>query len=311
MNDLSLPNASTLSSLSLPPAGRRLLVLFNPMAGRRHGGRFRHVLHLLAEQGCQVTVQTTTGPGHAQGLAASAQRQDYDVVVAAGGDGTINEIVNGLTADAPPLALIPMGTANVLAHELGVPLDAAAVAKLIAEGTPRFIRPGRVNGHAFVQMAGFGIDAHVVANVNRRLKRLTGKGAYVWQSMVEMMRSPYVPFEVVCDRRAIEAYSGIVSRGRFYGGRFVAARDADNTRDSFEVTLFTRPGRAWATLFSAALMTGQFHRCPGVLQLAARVIDVSAPHGQPVQVDGELAEPVPAHFELAPELIAVVAPVRV
>ena len=159
-------------------------------------------------------------------------------------------------------------------------------------------------------MAGFGIDAHVVANVNRRLKRITGKGAYVWQSMVEMMRSPYAPFEVVCDGRAIQAYSGIVSRGRFYGGRFVAARNADNTRDSFEVTLFTRPGQAWATLFSTALVTGQFHRCPGVLQLAARVIEVQAPQGEPVQLDGELGAPIPARFELAPTPLAVVAPTR-
>ncbi len=310
MNDLSLPNALASSPLILPRDKRRLLVLFNPMAGRRHGGRFRSVLHRLAEQGCQVTLQTTTGPGHAEGLAAAARRDQYDIVVAAGGDGTINEIVNGLTQDAPPLALIPMGTANVLAHELGVPLQPAAVADLIATGAARLIRPGRVNGRAFVQMAGFGIDAHVVANVNRRLKRITGKGAYVWQSMVEMMRSPYAPFEVVCDGRAIQAYSGIVSRGRFYGGRFVAARNADNTRDSFEVTLFTRPGQAWATLFSTALVTGQFHRCPGVLQLAARVIEVQAPQGEPVQLDGELGAPIPVRFELAPTPLAVVAPTR-
>jgi len=303
-----LPNAVA-GAESLPATPRRrLLVLFNPVAGRRHGNRFRYVLHLLAEQDCQLTVQTTTGPGYAESLAAAAHRDHYDAVVAAGGDGTINEIVNGLGPEAPPLALIPMGTANVLAHELGVPRHAAGVAGLIATGAAHSIPTGRVNGRLLVQMAGFGIDAHVVANVDRRLKRIAGKGAYVWQSAVEMLRSRYPAFAVDCDGRAITAWSGIVSRGRFYGGRFVAAPAADNKREDFQVTLFTRPGIAWAALYSAALLGGQFHRCPGVLQLAARTVTVSGPAGEPMQADGERAAPLPARFDLAPRPLVVVAP---
>lgn len=307
--DISLLESAS-SRPVLPGDRRRVLVLFNPVAGRRHGGRFRAVLHALAESGCQVTVQTTTGPGHAASLAGMAQRERYDVVVAAGGDGTINEVVNGLPSDAPPLAIIPMGTANVLAAELGIHARPTVAADLIAHGAARLVRPGLVNGRVFLQMAGFGIDAQVVAHVNRRLKRLTGKGAYVWQSLVEMTRSPYAPFAVACDGQAMSAYSCIVSRGRFYGGRFVAARGADNARDSFAVTLFTRPGRHWAALYSAALIAGQFHRCPGVVQLSARLVEVLQPEGEPVQADGELAARLPAVFTLAPEPLAVIAPPR-
>ena len=154
--------------------GRRLLVIRNPAAGSR-GGRFAATLDRLTGLGCRIEVRETGARGDAERFAQ--EPGDRDLVVAAGGDGTINEVANGLVAGASglPLAILPLGTANVLAGEIGLGLDPGAVARTIARGAPRRISLGRVTGaqaggggaaRLFFQMAGVGFDAHAVAGVN-------------------------------------------------------------------------------------------------------------------------------------------------
>ena len=157
---------------------RRVLVIRNPTAGGSTRPRFGRVLEHLARFGATVTVRETTCRGDAEQIAASASSDTFDVV-AAGGDGTINEVANGLAGKDLPLAIVPLGTANVLAVEIGMPLRARRIARAIACGDVRSVHVGMVNGRRFLMMAGVGFDAHVVANVNPRLKRAFGKLAYV------------------------------------------------------------------------------------------------------------------------------------
>ncbi len=134
--------------------------------------------------GLRADPDETTRPGDAEKTANLLQAADFDVVVAAGGDGTINEVANGLikaTGAVPPLAIIPLGTANVLAEEIGLRGQPAAIAKAIACGDRITVHLGLANGRHFIMMAGVGFDAHVVANVDLALKRRTGKIAYAWR----------------------------------------------------------------------------------------------------------------------------------
>ena len=134
-------------------ARRDLLIIRNPAAGQRRAGLYARTLAALEGRGCRVTVRDTTGPGGpgaAEALAREAATGEFEAVVVAGGDGTVNEAVNGLAGAATPLGLIPLGTANVLAAEIGWPASPTAIAEALAAGLVRPVRIGRANGRAFM-----------------------------------------------------------------------------------------------------------------------------------------------------------------
>src|SRR5580692_5205822 len=159
---------------------RRVLIILNPDAGRvaarrRHLGR---VVAALNRRGCAVEIREAARAGDAEHLARTAEPA-FDVIVAAGGDGTIAAVVNGVAAAPRPIAILPLGTANVLAAEIGLPRGAAALAQVIAEAPASFVWPGQIGGRLFLTSAGGGFDADVVAAVDRGLKRRGGKLAFV------------------------------------------------------------------------------------------------------------------------------------
>ena len=166
-------------------SGTRILVIYNPVSGRRNKARLDRVLTRLCEAGAQVTVRETGGPGDAETYAREAG--NFDVVAVAGGDGTVNEALNGLgtlggktpRGKTPALAFIPLGTANILAHELGLPRSAWGLAETILVGERKVVRPGRANGRLFLLMVAAGFDARVVAGVDTGTKRVLGAAAYV------------------------------------------------------------------------------------------------------------------------------------
>ena len=116
--------------IAVPP--RRILVVFNPAAGRARRARFEHVMTALRAHGCVVTLKETTAPRHAESIARDSSAMDFDIIAAAGGDGTINEVVNGLVGKNMPVGLIPLGTANVLAREIGLRLTPKEIAHALA-----------------------------------------------------------------------------------------------------------------------------------------------------------------------------------
>ena len=172
-------------------APKALLLIVNPTAGRRRRGLVEAVAAGVRRDGWSVDIVETKAAGDARQLAATCDGRRYGVIAVAGGDGTINEVINGLAGrgdDAPAVGIVPLGTANVLAHELGIGFSAAAVARTMVAGRPLLVQPGEaVNGagaRCFSLMAGAGFDAKVVAGVSAPLKRRLGRGAYVWRSMV-------------------------------------------------------------------------------------------------------------------------------
>jgi diacylglycerol kinase (ATP) len=167
-------------------ASKALLLIVNPTAGRRRRGLVDAVASRVRAEGWTVDVVETQAAGDARRLAETCDASRYGVIAVAGGDGTINEVINGLAgrgADAPAVGIVPLGTANVLAHELGLGFSAAAVARTMIAGRPVLMRPGEaVNGagaRCFSLMAGAGFDAKVVAGVSAPLKRRLGRAAYV------------------------------------------------------------------------------------------------------------------------------------
>ena len=294
---------------------RRLLVIFNPMAGGRRGRRRRYeaVLARLRAAGCEITVRETTHRGDAEAFASRLTREDCDLLVVAGGDGTINEVVNGLGANrdggaALPLGIIPLGTANVLAIESGLGLSPLAVAEALLAGEIRPISLGEANGRRFLLMAGAGFDAHVVAGVDGGLKRWLGKGAYVWETLRQFRAYPFPRFKLVIDGEETAAYSVIAANARHYGGRFVIAGQAALEAPSLEVCLFDKGGRWQAMLYAGALTLGLLPRMASVRTLRCRQLAISGPAEDPVQGDGDIVASLPAQIRVLPDALSLVFP---
>jgi diacylglycerol kinase (ATP) len=268
-----------------------MVIVFNPVAGRRRAHLLWRVLDVLVANGVRLELIETCRAGHAEVLALEAVKRGEPMVVAAGGDGTIAEVANGLMGTDARLGVIPLGTANVLAHELGLPFSPKAVAAALAFGRTTTLWPGVASStqgnRLFVQMLGVGFDAHVVRRVSFPMKKLFGKGAYVLRSMAELTRYSYPPIRLRLDEVETQAASVIVSKGRLYGGRFHLTTDAMPGEPGFTVVLFDRGGPAAALMYGAALPLNLLGWAPGVRRVRANRVDFIGNEPVPAQADGD------------------------
>ncbi|HXP97233.1 MAG TPA: diacylglycerol kinase family protein [Telmatospirillum sp.] len=290
---------------------RRVLVIYNPSAGQWRRRRLKATLRDLETLGCHLSLHETTRPGDAEATAIDLSSADYDVVVAAGGDGTINEVANGLikaSGPIPPLAIIPLGTANVLAQEIGLRGQPSAIARAIADGERQIVHLGKANGRHFIMMAGVGFDAHVVANVDLALKRRTGKAAYVLETLIQALRYGFPACKVTIDGKVFEARSVVICNGKHYGGPFVAAPEASLGTAAFEVCLLERGGWAHVLRYGMALVMGRLSALPDVRILSGHQIHIDGQNGLPVQGDGDIIATLPVEITVAAETLALIVP---
>ncbi|HEY3916982.1 MAG TPA: diacylglycerol kinase family protein [Stellaceae bacterium] len=294
-------------------AVRRILAIYNPTAGRRARGKFERFGAALARLGAKVTIAETNAPLHARDLAENADPARFDAVAVAGGDGTINEAVNGVARSGLPLAILPLGTANVLANELGLPRAPEALAEIAALAPPRAIVPAEIvtaernEPWRFLLMAGVGFDAEVVAHLNLRLKRLLGKGAYALGSLAQLTRPERQCFLARLDGRETSPASLVVARAHFYGGRYVLAPEARLDRPELHTVLFPAKSRLAALRYMAGVVTGTLARQCDVEVRRAATIELSGPEGAPVQIDGDVRAHLPASIRLAAAPLAIIA----
>jgi YegS/Rv2252/BmrU family lipid kinase len=290
---------------------RRVLVIYNPAAGQWRRRRLQATLDELEELGCLITLHKTTHRGDAEAKAQSLTLEDCDVVVAAGGDGTINEVANGLinaSGEVPPLAIIPLGTANVLAQEIGLRGQPTAIAEAIAKGPLMQAHLGHANGRHFIMMAGVGFDAHVVSNVDLALKRTTGKLAYVIETLAQALHYGFPACHVTIDGRSFQACSVVVCNGRHYGGPFIAAPHADLTQPTFEVCLLEKGGWLHVLRYGLALTMGRLHSLPDVRIESGRSIRIEGDVGLPVQADGDIIAELPVEIGVSEKTLTLVIP---
>jgi diacylglycerol kinase (ATP) len=287
---------------------RRILVIYNPAAGSARRARLDAIVDRATALGCTVRLAETTAPGHAEILARETGAADIDVIAAAGGDGTVNEVINGLKGKGLTLAVIPLGTANVLADEIGLDRSPDAIARTLATGTPRAIRVGLANGRRFVMMAGAGFDANVVASVSLALKKRVGPLAYVWQAGVVGFMGKLKPCTVTIDGVRHVSGSAVACNGRRYGGPFVAAPKASLSDDSLQVVLMR--GRNWFSFFryGLGLMVGKVGAWWDVDIITGREITIEGIDGQPVQADGDIITRLPTRISVDPEPVMLVYP---
>lgn len=273
-------------------AALKVLVVYNPTAG---GGREKVLQRLVAAlvaKEAAVEVYRTTSAGDAT-KHLRARDDQGDVVVAVGGDGTTNEVINGL-ADGVPLAVMATGTANVLAKELSLPHSPEKVADLVVNAKPLNIWPGVLNGRRFLMWVGVGYDSWVVNSTDLALKRTIGKGAYMVSMFAQIARYGSMRYPMTVDGKAYECYSAIIANARYYGGSFVLSRRANIARPSLQALLFLKPGRWTLIKYMLALVFGKMESMEGVVSVAAQRIDIPDVDAELLQTDGDAAGALPA-----------------
>lgn len=291
-----------------------MLVIFNPAAGAGRRRRLSRAIDWLCREGLPPDVAETRAPGDARLIAADAAASGRRIIVAAGGDGTIAEVAAGIAGSAATLGILPFGTANVLAWELGLPSAPEEAAAVLAGGQRRLVWPGIITDEAggqrlFVQMAGAGFDAAVVRDLDLGLKRRLGRAAYVIQAMRAVARHPFTPIEAVIDGTPHRATSVIVTKGRLYAGRHLLAPAARPRSPGFQVALFAGTGPASIVLAGLALPLGLLPRLPGLSIRPASRISLAGT-GVALQADGDPSGTLPVRIEDAPVALPVLMPAR-
>jgi YegS/Rv2252/BmrU family lipid kinase len=301
-------------SSGVTPARPRFAVIFNPVAGSPQRRRaLALAVRTLRKAGCRVKLRATTAAGDAARSAAIiAMAGTFDAILVAGGDGTLSETAHGLaTSDAarlPALAFLPLGTANVMAHEIGLPTDPAKAAAVAARLRTIEMKLAQANGRHFLLMAGAGFDAHVVRNVKSAVKKRWGKLAYVAEMVRQLGMFPFGRYRVTIDGVEHDAASVVASRGRLYGGRFVLAPAADLSAPALQVCLFHKGGRGGVLLYAIALGLGLLPRAPGFEIVTGKRVTVGGIDGEPVQADGDSIASLPLEIAMTDKSLRLVVP---
>lgn len=284
------------------------VIIGNPNSGRAgNKGYLERYADILRSGGLNVEVLNTEHPNHATELAALSGDR---LVVAAGGDGTVNEVINGLSRDAT-LGILPLGTANVLARELGLPRNAGQACRRILHGERSRIDLGIATDsegseRRFACMAGIGFDASVVRTVTPRLKRYLRVLAFPLMAVKVLMQGNLPPVHVIHDDTIYVTQFAIVANGHYYGGDFRVAHPDSLTSSSLETILVERV----SVLLRPDILGRILAREPlnrSMRSFAAKELRARAPGAEvPVQLDGEVWGRLPMSFHVEPAALQVV-----
>lgn len=313
------------SQAATPPKSlplKNAILVSNPLAGIRSARRSSHIhkaVAILRSAGIAADLQFTSGPGDGKQIANAAVKQGCELVIACGGDGTINEIINGLAPSQVPLAILPGGTANIVAKELGLPGGIVKAARGLPSWRPCRVALGRASWQEsgstlqryFMAVAGVGFDARIISQLDVAMKLRMGVVAYVWEAVRQVFQYGFPPFRCEIDGSTVSVTFAVVQRSSRYAGWLRLARPHSIHQPDFSCCLFAGASPKRYFRYALGILT-QTHR---------RLIDVYSPAGssvrclsgqskQPIyfEVDGELTGKIPVTFEIVPDALTILAP---
>src|ERR1700722_6233466 len=310
----------------MPQEIKDALLIYNPTSGRKRHARFQeieHAVRILKEAGIIAELAPTTGPGAAIRIARQAVDQRRGMVIACGGDGTINEIINGLAGSQVPMALLPAGTANILAKELGIPWDIPHASRLIAGGVVRRIALGLATstngnhspelpsgGRYFLLVGGAGPDGAIVNGVSHDFKKGAGILAYWYEGLRQLFQYDFPELLVSSDGQKRRATIVVVGRAAHYGGPFKITTGASLFEDSFELLTNSERSRLAYLVCLPALWMGKLRKMDGIdaWKATETICEPASAADVWAQVDGEPIGALPLKFRIVPDALSIVVP---
>ncbi len=308
------------------------ILIYNPVAGRRPARRKREVheaANVLRQAGLEIELAPTQRPAMAHELAQAAVANGVDLVLACGGDGTINEVINGLAPSTVPLGILPGGTANIVARELRIPIHPVRAARQLLRWTPRRIALGRARweesaeaaaGHRplqqsrcrlYISVAGIGYDAHIVYKLSPWMKTHLGVTGYVLEALRQLVLYDFPKFACLLDGLERQGTFAVIHRTRLYAGWLHLAPTAGLFQPRFAVCSFPSRSRLRYLLYALGVLLRQHTRMSGVsLDQCTEVLSAPGEIANTIrfELDGELTGAIPAKFEIVPDALTLLVP---
>jgi YegS/Rv2252/BmrU family lipid kinase len=289
----------------------RLSIIANPISGGgRAFKRIKRLIEVWPYAGWEVELLPTRCAEHAGVLARELLGRPPDLVVVCGGDGTFSDVVSSVPEPPFPVALIPAGTANVLARELGLPLDPIQSLEIALKRAVKHVDLGVLQGRKqqrFLLMAGIGFDAYVVSKVRPRKRRL-GMAAFYFATVRALLSYHFPEFHVIVQEEVLDATSCIIANTRNYGGGLVLTPSADMGDGLFDVLILQ--GEPRIVHFRLLLLSwlGKSNVDPRIQYRRLQSLRIEGPRGVWVQADGELVGTLPLDVTLSHASYPLVVP---
>jgi diacylglycerol kinase (ATP) len=290
----------------------KLTIIANPIAGR--GRAYRSLQKYVREwphKDWAVEVLPTRGPNHAGLLARDLVAHPPDLLAVCGGDGTMNEIATAVPEPPFPVSLLPAGTANVLARELGLPLDPIRALQIALRGKARKMDLGSLgpgSRRRFLFVAGIGFDAYAVFRARPGLKSKLGIVAYVVAILECLQKYSFPEFHISTRGRTFTATSCLACNSRRYGGGLLFCPDADMWDGQFDLLILEGRRRLALAAFLLLAWLQRPMKSDWIHRLRTDALRIEAAEGVYVQVDGELAGSLPLDISLTPSAFPLIIP---
>lgn len=293
---------------------QRIKVIHNPVAGSAKRNKLRIALQVLRKHASKVKVSPTKYAGHGvkradKALNRKPDKKPYDIICAAGGDGTIAEVVNGMRGSDSPLLVLPLGTANVFARELGLGTNVKKISSMVETLKAKTVYPGLMGDKRFIMMLSVGIDSLAVSSLEVSLKRRIGAAAYVVAALKAVKRMKTLDLLVTVDAQdSYDCSTCIITNGRLYGGPFVISPNARLEDPEFHIVMMKNKG-FWSSLkYGLALVTGRLPYLKDVIITKGKKVRIESPNAIPVQADGDYVGMLPVDLEIDDQPLVVLAP---
>jgi YegS/Rv2252/BmrU family lipid kinase len=289
-----------------------IILIGNPAAKSMSDAKIERARRFLEQKDYRVELLLTKQRGEAGQLANDAAKRAPFVIIAAGGDGTFNEVANGLAGSETPMAILPLGTTNVLAKELGIPDTVEGALEVARNNAPKSISLGRIDivrgaspvSRYFILMAGIGFDGEAVFGINEAFKKLSGKGAYFLSGIKTFLRFGPDQLGVTIDGKTSAAYSVIIGNASKYGGNFRVTPDAWLADPFLRVCLFKSGKRLDTLRYILGIVTGSHLKFGDVEYLQATDIEIKG--SAHIQIDGDYLGLTPAKISIVPNALRLV-----
>lgn len=286
----------------------KTFLFINPLAGSYARKRINTVITRLKNAGLSPTIFSATTPAEIYSCCRQInENAEAPLVIVAGGDGTFNAVVNGLQPGNVTLAVLPMGTSNVLAAELGIKSVKSGIKRII-KGKTRPLSVGLLHleqgSHRFVLMAGIGLDGTVVRDVWPLGKRLLKQGAYALSACISAFKWDRSLIKIIAGDRTIECHSIIICSASRYGGNFIIAPEGDLFSPELTAICIRKNQRRSYIRLAYELFRGNTDTSSERIRIPAEGLEICGI--KPIQIDGDFVGYSPARISAVPEFARII-----